>query len=152
NVVVGATQAFTASVTGDPANQGVTWTVTGAGCSGASCGTVAPMSSGSGLAVVYTAPAAVPNPTTVTLRATSVADATKSASATITVTAAAQPIAVTLSLSTVSVTVNGTQAFTATVANDSAAKGVTWTVTGTGCSGAMCGTVTPTSSTSGVAV
>src|SRR5262249_46104991 len=123
NVVVGTTQAFTASVTGDPANKGVTWTVTGAGCSAATCGTVAPTSSGSAVAVVYSAPAAVPNPATVTLKATSVADGTKSASATITITAAAQPIAVTLSLQSASVTVNGTQPFTATVANDSGNKG-----------------------------
>jgi hypothetical protein len=152
NIVVSGTQAFIATVTGDTAGKGVTWTVTGAGCTGAACGTVTPTSSASGAAVSYTAPAAVPSPATVTLKATSVADTTKSASATITVTAAAAPISVTLSLTTANVTVNGTQAFTATVGNDSANKGVTWTVTGTGCSGPACGTVSPTTSASGSAV
>jgi len=152
NVAVNGTQAFTATVTGDTAGKGVTWTVTGAGCTGATCGAVTPGSSGSGVAVSYTAPAAVPNPATVTLKATSVADTTKSASATITVTATAAPITVNLSLTTANVTVNGTQAFTATVANDSANKGVTWTVTGTGCSGATCGTLSAATSASGTAV
>jgi len=125
NIVVSGTQAFIATVTGDTAGQGVTWTVTGAGCTGAACGTVTPTSSASGAAVSYKAPAAVPNPATVTLKATSVADTTKSASATITVTTTTAPITVTLSLTTANVTVNGTQAFTATVGNDSANKGVT---------------------------
>jgi hypothetical protein len=152
SVTVSGTQAFSATVTGDSASKGVTWSVSGAGCSGATCGTVSPATSASGVAVTYTAPAAVPTPAAVTLKATSVADTTKTAAATITVLAAAAPVAVTLSLSTASVAVNGTQAFTATVANDSANKGVNWTVTGTGCSGATCGTVSPATSTSGSAV
>jgi beta-glucanase (GH16 family) len=54
----------------------VTWTVSGAGCSGTSCGTIS--SSG-----VYTAPTAVPTSNSVTITATSVADPSKSASATL---------------------------------------------------------------------
>ena len=152
SVAVGGTQAFTANVTGDSAGKGVAWTVTGSGCTGAACGTVTPSSSGSGVAVTYTAPTAVPSPAAVTLKATSVADTSKSASATITVTAAAAPIVVTVSQPSASIAVNATQSFSATVANDSANKGVTWTVTGTGCSGAACGSVAPTTSASGAAV
>ena len=59
-------------------NSVVTWSLSGAGCSGATCGTI----SSTGL---YTAPASVPNPAIVTVKATSVADTSKSASATITI-------------------------------------------------------------------
>jgi hypothetical protein len=57
------------------------------------------------------------------------------------------PIAVTVRLSTASVQAGGTQQFTATVANDSANKGVNWSVS---CSAAQCGSVSPTSTASGV--
>jgi len=133
NVVVNGTQALTATVTGDAAGKGVTWTVTGAGCTGATCGTVTPASSGSGVAVSYTAPAAVPNPATVTLKATSVSDTTKSASATITVLAASGGgVAVTLTPKRGGIAVSQALNFTATVANDAGNKGVTWSVSGTG--------------------
>ena len=152
SVQIGTTQAFSATVANDSANKGVTWALSGTGCSGATCGTVAPATSGSGVAVTYTAPAAVPAPATVTLTAASMADTTKSASTTITLTATPPPVAVTLSLSAASVTVKGSQAFTATVTGDSASKGVTWAVTGIGCTGVACGVVAPASSASGVAV
>jgi len=80
-------------------------------------------SSASGAAVTYTAPASVPSPATVTVTATSVADGTKKGTATVTVTAASTGVSVTLSLTTANVTVGLTQAFTATVANDSANGG-----------------------------
>jgi len=60
------------------ANEGVTWTLSGAGCSGAACGTM-------GSDGLYTAPGSVPGLIVVTAKATSRADPTKSASATITV-------------------------------------------------------------------
>jgi hypothetical protein len=68
---------FTATVH-NSTNGTVTWSLSGGGCSGASCGTI----SDTGL---YTAPASLPNPAAVTVRATSVADTSKSASATITI-------------------------------------------------------------------
>ena len=37
--------------------------------------------------------------------------------------------------------------FTATVANDSSSKGVTWSLSGTACTGAACGTLTNTTAT-----
>jgi hypothetical protein len=151
-VQIGQTLALTATVANDSANKGVNWSVSGTGCSAATCGTVSPTASASGVAVTYTAPASLPNPPAVTLQATSVADTTKSDLATITVISPPPPITVTLSLSAASVTVAGTQTFTATVANDSANKGVDWTVSGTGCSAATCGTVSPAASASGVAV
>jgi N-acetylneuraminic acid mutarotase len=68
---------FTATVH-NSTNSAVTWSLSGAGCSGATCGTI----SSAGL---YTAPANVPSPATVTVKATAAADTSKSASATITI-------------------------------------------------------------------
>ena len=73
SAITGTTQQFVASVTGT-SNTAVTWTVSGTGCSGATCGTI----SSSGL---YTAPATAPATATVTITATSAADSTKSATA-----------------------------------------------------------------------
>ncbi len=77
----GGVQQFTATVTPSGANQAITWSVSGAGCTGASCGAID--STGK-----YTAPASVPNPPTVTVKATSVADATKAATAAVTISTA----------------------------------------------------------------
>ncbi|HEY5213535.1 MAG TPA: choice-of-anchor D domain-containing protein [Acidobacteriaceae bacterium] len=77
SVTIGATQQFTDSVTGTT-NTAVTWTVSGAGCSGSTCGTISPTG-------LYAAPSAVPSPATVTITATSVSDPSKSASAVITI-------------------------------------------------------------------
>src|SRR5882724_2970563 len=79
------TQNFTATVMNDYLSRGVTWALSGAGCSGAACGSLSNVTSS---AVTYNAPASVPNPATVTLTATSVNDTSKSSTATITVTAA----------------------------------------------------------------
>jgi hypothetical protein len=141
-VTTGQTQNFTATVSSDPANKGVTWTLSGAACIGTACGT---LSNSTTTSVTYTAPASVSSPGTVTLTATSVADATKSASATITVAAVA--IGVSVSPTTANVTAGKTQNFNATVSNDPANKGVTWSLFGSGCSGAACGTLTNTTST-----
>ncbi len=89
------TKNFTATVMNDYLSRGVTWALSGAGCSGATCGSLSNMTSSS---VTYNAPAAVPNPATVTLTATSVNDTMKSATATITVTAAAAPGAAAVSV------------------------------------------------------
>src|SRR5713226_6061637 len=94
------TQNFTATVMNDYLSRGVTWALSGAGCSMATCGSLANVTTSS---VTYNAPAAVPNPATVTLTATSVNDTAKSATATITVTAPATPAA-----SAVSVTMTDT--------------------------------------------
>ena len=143
---------FTATVMNDSTNKGVTWALSGTGCSAATCGTLSAASSASGASITYTAPALVP-PGTVALTATSATDATKSATATITITAAPLAIVVTVSPMTASVATGGaTQSFAATVQNDSQNKGVNWTVSGATCSGAACGTVSPTSSASGAAV
>src|SRR5712692_4705444 len=81
-VQTGGVQQFTATVSPSGANQAVTWSLSGTGCTGASCGTIDATGK-------YTAPATAPTPATVTLTATSATDATRSASAAITVTAPA---------------------------------------------------------------
>jgi hypothetical protein len=129
-VLIGGQQQFTATVTGTT-NHAVTWTVTGAGCNGAACGTITT----SGL---YTAPASVPNPPQVTVTATSVADPTKSASAIVTILSS---IVVTISPTTAQVVTGGQQQFTATVGGTTN-QAVTWSVSGSGCTGTACGTVT----------
>jgi hypothetical protein len=150
SVGAGQQASFTATVTNDNANKGVGWTLSGAGCSGSSCGNVSEAVSASGATVVYTAPASAPSGA-VTLTATSVSDSTKSAAATITVSA--PPIAVGVSPQTASLATGGvTQAFTATLQNDIQNQGVAWTLSGAMCSGAACGTVLPASSASGAAV
>jgi len=103
------TQSFTAKVQNDSQNKGVTWALSGAGCTGAACGSLSATSSASGTPITYTAPSSPPNPTGVTLTATSTADTTKSKAATITVTA---PVAVTVAPTPVNVQFNAIQFFT----------------------------------------
>jgi len=152
SVQAGQVQMFTATVANDSTNKGVSWTLSGAGCSGATCGTLSAASSASGTPMTYTAPAAVPSPATVRLTATAVADGTKTAAATITITAAAGGVSVTLSPSTATVPMGSTMMFTATVANDAGNKGVNWTLSGSGCSAATCGALSAPSTASGTPV
>jgi hypothetical protein len=134
-VGTGGTQQFQVKITGTT-NTASKWTVSGAGCSGASCGTI----SAGGL---YTSPASVPSPATVSVIVTSVADPTKSASASVTLVAAA---AVLLSISPASAAVPtaSTDSFTATVTGTTD-KAVAWSLSGAGCSAASCGSLATSS-------
>src|SRR5271166_743663 len=129
-LAIGASQQFTAKVTGTTITS-VTWSVTGSGCAGSACGTIT-------TAGVYTAPNTVPTPAQVTVTATSTADGVTSASATVTIII---PIQVTVSPTTAIVTVSDQQQFRATVSG-TMNTAVTWSVSGAGCSGAACGTIT----------
>src|SRR6202030_1363263 len=92
NVQAGVgTQSFTATVTNDAQNNGVTWSLSGAGCSGTACGTLSTSSSASGAAITYTAAAAAPTPPTITLTATSATDSTRSNFATISIVSGGNP-------------------------------------------------------------
>ncbi len=117
----GETQQCTATVL-NATNQAVTWKVTGLG----SIGTQG----------LYTGPALVPSQTTVTITATSVADPTKSGTATVTLI----PISVTVSPATAKVVITGKKQFSAAVAATSNTA-VTWSVSGSSCSGDDCGTI-----------
>jgi len=130
-VAPSASRQFSARVTGS-ANTSVTWSVSGiAGCSGSGCGTI----SAGGL---YTAPAIVTTPAVVSVKATSQADTTKSASAQVSIVT---PVSITIAPTSALITVGAQRQFQATVTG-SANLGVTWTVSGAGCAGSACGTIT----------
>ena len=135
-VTTGSIQQFSATVTGT-SNTAVTWNIGGAGCSGAACGTI----STGGL---YTSPASVPSPATLTVTVTSVADSTKSASASISVIAAAT-VLLSISPTSASVPTAGVNSFAATVTGTTNTA-VAWSLTGAGCSGSTCGTLSTSSS------
>jgi hypothetical protein len=141
-VVATMIQQFTATVMAS--NAAVTWTLTqGAADCSPGCGT---LSSQTSTSVTYNAPANPPaSDLALTLTATSVADTSKTGLATITVPA----ISVSVSPAIVSVAVNATQQFTATVSADPSNKGTTWTLTksGAACS-PDCGTFSNQTSTS----
>lgn len=130
NVGLGASQLFTAAVTGTT-NIGVTWSLSGLSCAGTACGIL----TAGGL---YTAPAILPNPAIVFVKATSKADTTKSATATVSLIS---PIKVSILPTTAQIKVGGTLQFTAQVTG-TPVTGVTWSVSGKGCSGAACGRIT----------
>jgi dienelactone hydrolase len=149
-VLVGATQQFTATVTNDTTNSGVTWTLALGGnpCS-PGCGTITPAGTASGTPTTYSAPATFPaNDLTVTVTATSVALSAASGSALITVPA------ITASVTPVSALLPGgtAQKFMATVGYDPKKQGVAWTLTqgGTACSPA-CGLLSLSTTASGSA-
>ena len=80
-VQAAATEQLAGTVSYDPSNGGVTWTVS---CPTSPCGTLSANSTPSGVAIAYTAPITLPSADTmITLTATSVADASKSSSATL---------------------------------------------------------------------
>ena len=123
NLAVSSSLGFTAAVTGTT-NTGITWTVNGITNGNATYGTI----SGSGAAVVYDAPAAVPSPATFKVAATSVADTSKSASVSVTIVAGVV-VAILAPSSPQNVEVNSTLGFTASVTGTTS-TGVTWTVNG----------------------
>jgi hypothetical protein len=131
-VILGASQQFNAKVTGN-SNTTVSWSIAGTGCSGTACGVITS-------AGLYTAPAAVPNPAQIFVTATSAADPTKSSTASVTII---PPVGVTISPTTAKVTTSANQQFIATVSGTSN-NSVTWSVSGSGCSGAACGVITST--------
>lgn len=131
-------QLFTATLQNDAQNQGVSWTISGAGCSGATCGTLSNLTA---TTVTYSAPPNQPVPNTVTLTAAAKADSTKTTAVTITLSS---PVSVSVSPATISLNVTRSKQFSPTVTNDSQNKGVTWSLSGTGCSGATCGTISAT--------
>ncbi|HVA01334.1 MAG TPA: Ig domain-containing protein, partial [Terriglobia bacterium] len=134
----GQTVNFTASVTNDSNSAGVTWSLSGSGCTGSACGT---LSNTSTTAATYNAPASVSSNLTVSVTATSKAATKKSASVTVLVKA----ISISLAPSAQSTIDQGQSVnFTATVANDPSSAGVSWSVSGSGCTGAACGTLSNT--------
>lgn len=129
NVHVTRSVQFTATVH-NSTNRAVTWSLSGAGCSGPSCGTI----SNTGL---YTAPDEVPNPASVTIKATSVADPSKSTTATLTLH---EPVVILIDPQRPYVTIGETRNLLANVYYAVDSK-LTWSVSGSSCTGAECGTI-----------
>jgi hypothetical protein len=110
----------------------LTWTLSGAGCSGAACGGLAvvatqPLGGGAmSTSATYTAPVTPPNPNTITITVTPQADPSKKAQAVVTI----QPgVGVTLSPGTATLAGNHRLTLTAQVFGSTNAA-VTWTVNG----------------------
>jgi len=145
SVGTSATHGFTATVTNDTGNQGVTWALSqsGTGCA-PGCGA---LSNQTATTVTYTAPASIPTNPAVTLTAASIKDPTKTAAATITVTATAT-VSVAISPKRGSLVITQSRPVTATVANDVGGVGVTWSASGPNCAGSACGTFTNVTTTS----
>jgi len=124
-----ASKQFSAQVAGTT-NTTVAWSISGVGCSGSRCGAITS-------AGLYTAPAIIPNPAVVTVTATSQADTTKYATAQVSIVT---PISITIAPMTALITVGAQRQFQATVTGSTNLR-VTWTVSGAGCAGSTCGTV-----------
>ncbi|MGE5207257.1 MAG: hypothetical protein ACM3PW_16725 [Chlamydiota bacterium] len=120
------TQQFAATVT-NTSNTAVTWSLN---CSGGDCGAI-------NSAGLYTAPAQISAELTVTVTATSQADSRANSTATVN----QAPLSVQVSpRSVMTMTQGGVQRFTASVTRHSN-KNVTWSMSGKGCSGSACGTL-----------
>src|SRR5579864_480669 len=117
-VQAGGTHAFTAAVSNDPSNKGVTWTISPATGSGMLTG-------GTSTSVTYAAPASVASTLNVTITATSVADPSKFVSATATVPMQATGITVSLSPVT-AMLAPGTSMDIVGTTNDP--SGITWSL------------------------
>jgi arylsulfate sulfotransferase len=128
-VTSGGTTQFTATVTNDSSNAGVTWSVSS---SSSTPGTVDATGK-------YTAPS-VTKAITASVIATSKTDTTKSATATVTVNPPAAAAGVTISPQTAFVSAGQVQQFMATVTGESATT-VSWSVNGTAGGNATVGTI-----------
>src|SRR5580658_10130605 len=135
SVPTAGSDSFAATVTGTT-NTSVTWSLTGAGCSGAACGTLATSAS----SAVYQAPVVAPSPASVNVVATSVANSSTSASAIVTIVPV---VVVSVTPASTSVATGATQQLSASVGGTSNTA-VTWAVQGAGCSGTACGTISST--------
>jgi hypothetical protein len=140
SLAAGATANVSATVLNDSGGKGVTWSCAPA----AACGTFNPTSTTSGAATVFTAPSTVPTGGSVTITATSGTDSTKTTNQVVTITV----IAVSMTTAPPGSMQTSTNAnIVATVTNDSANMGVTWSCA----PAAACGTFNPTSTASGAA-
>ena len=115
----GQTVAYTATVANDSGSKGVTWSMSGTGCSGTACGT---FSNTSATAATYNAPTTVTSSLNVSVTATSAADTTKAMSSSVVVNPAPSITTTTLSDGTV-----GT-AYSATLAASGGTGTLTWSL------------------------
>jgi hypothetical protein len=135
SVSTGASDMVVATLTpvaGSNPSGVVTWSLSGPGCSGATCGTliaVTPQASAGGTitdSATYTAPTVAPNPNVVTITATSQADRSKKTQATLAIQAG---VSMSLLPSTATRAADHRVTLTAQVTGSSNTS-VTWTVNG----------------------
>lgn len=119
---------FSATVV-NTTNTAVTWQVSGVAGGNSTVGTI----DATGL---YTAPGTIPSPAIVIVTAISVADPTKSDSANVTISLT--PV-LSVNPPQATMVVTSQQTFTASI--NGVNQSVNWGVSGTGCSGATCGTI-----------
>lgn len=133
SVLLGEAANITASVSG-AADSAVTWSVAGIPGGNTTVGTIS--ASGDFIALQF-----LPVPSSVMVQAISVADGTKKASSVVTI---ASDVAVAVSPPAATVELGAQQALRASVTSQGAPNnGVTWSVSGNGCAGSLCGTITP---------
>jgi len=108
----------------------VNWRVSGLGCTDSSCGTIDEQG-------VYRPPAVLPQPPVVTLEGVLVSDPRRSVLKQVQLQAA---VTVTVSPASAQVTTGSTQQFTASVTG-SGDQIVIWSISGTGCAGLACGSI-----------
>ncbi len=141
SVPLGAAQTFTATVTstsGSVSNTAVSWSVNGVSGGNATVGTI-------DTGGVYTAPAIVPAAGSVSVQATSMEDSSRSSTAIVTITSAFSLVITGPS----SVNAGSSATYTATLtpaANSNPSRTISWSVSGTGCTGSACGTISSSSS------
>jgi hypothetical protein len=131
SVLLGEPQPFSATVS-NAANTAVIWSVDGIPGGNSTVGTI-------DAGGVYTAPANLPSPVLVSVQGASAADNSKSSTAHVTITS---DISVSVSPLAMQVELGALRPFTASVNSaGNPDRGVIWLISGSGCSGAMCGTV-----------
>ncbi len=142
---VGTAASINATVSNDPSNAGVNWSVT---CGSTDCGAFTPSShTASGTAVTYTAPATAPSGNTVTITAAAAASPSTIVQGTTTITTTPPPpptISISPGPSNGQLQTSAQWSYNATVMNDS--SGVNWTVS---CSNGSdgCGSFDPAQTT-----
>jgi dienelactone hydrolase len=146
-IAPGAEVQISATVSNDPSNSGVTWSVE---CSTTACGTVTADKTASGEAMTYVAPSGFDSPPTdlvVSITATSASNPTARASTKVTVRGG---VAIVEFDATNTLLLAGTTSqVAAKLINDPASRGVTWSAS---CAASDCGTFSPNTSASGVFV
>jgi hypothetical protein len=146
----GTQATLTATTTGDTANLGVNWTATCATADACGSFNLSPAHTASGGQILYTAPAAVPSGAgLVTITASSPASTPSNPGIALT-SIVAQPPSVALQQAPPSTMTSLTQAaVSATVANDVAPGGVTWSVQCSSTVPGGCGWISPVQTASG---
>jgi hypothetical protein len=135
--------AVSVTVTNDPANLGVDWSLS---CTGGACGSISPSHTSSGATTTFTAPANIPPGNTVTITAAATAEPTLTIMGTVTITLPTD-VQITLNEAPPStLSPNGEATVAATVTNDPTNAGVNWTVT---CESSSCGSFSSTHTSSG---